>query len=220
MDEGAALKGFRRLCLADKQAGTVRSLATYQKLFAGFEESIASEYARLLPEGSIEVEPPAEDAAAPESDAPKQLGPYNLVRELGRGGQGQVFLAEDTRLSRKVALKILGPSFDPTFVARFRREAAAASRLDHPGICAVYEAGEVDGTQFIAMRYVDGESLAERIARAKDASPVEPSSTQSSGPSTRGEIGATLHLIERPNRGSLVHQRLCPTYRFPLFRRY
>src|SRR5215510_9221254 len=97
----------------------------------------------------------------------RQDGPYRLLDELGRGAQGQVFLAEDTRLSRRVALKVLSSTFTPTreTLVRFQREATAASRLDHPGICAVYEAGEAGGVHFIAMRYVEGETLARWILR-------------------------------------------------------
>src|SRR5690349_17401257 len=96
----------------------------------------------------------------------QQVGPYRILEEVGRGSQGQVYLAEDSRLSRKVALKVLSSTFAPSAdtLVRFQREAAAASRLDHPGICAVYEAGEADGVHYIAMRHVEGETLAKRIA--------------------------------------------------------
>jgi eukaryotic-like serine/threonine-protein kinase len=82
------------------------------------------------------------------------------MEELGRGAQGSVYLAEDTRLSRKVALKVLSGAFAPSkaTILRFQREAGAASKLDHPGICSVYEAGEADGYHFIAMRYVEGQT--------------------------------------------------------------
>ncbi|MEZ6195345.1 MAG: tetratricopeptide repeat protein [Planctomycetota bacterium] len=101
----------------------------------------------------------------------QRLGPYVVVRELGRGGQGVVYLAEDTRLRREVALKALsGLGTDPERVLqRFWREAEVASKLDHPGICGVIDTGVDDGIPYIAMRYVRGESLARRIARARDA---------------------------------------------------
>ncbi|MGD8361663.1 MAG: protein kinase, partial [Gemmatimonadota bacterium] len=98
----------------------------------------------------------------------RQLGPYRLLRELGRGGLGLVYLASDTRLDRQVALKVLPASrtADPRARARFQREARAASALDHPNICTVYEMGEsVAGDPYIAMAYVQGESLRARIAR-------------------------------------------------------
>src|SRR5262245_42082796 len=102
-----------------------------------------------------------------------RIGHYRLVREIGRGGQGVVYLAEDTHLHRPVALKVLlalsGLSEDA--LARFRREAAAASRLDHPGICSVYEAALDGSMPYIAMRFVEGESLAAKIASARLGGP-------------------------------------------------
>src|SRR4029079_16237119 len=117
-----------------------------------------------------------------------------LLGEIGRGGQGIVYLAEDTRLHRKVALKVLKGmgSLSDDAVARFRREAEAASRLDHPGICAVYEAGLDGNVSYIAMRLVEGESRAARIA--SDPSPT------SSGPMTRAEIMRVVQLIEKVAR--------------------
>src|SRR5262245_50311790 len=99
------------------------------------------------------------------------LGSYRLLHELGRGGQAVVWLAEDTRLKRRVALKILpalGPGSDRV-LARFRREAEVTSKLEHPTICPVYEADVQDGVPFLAMRYVEGETLARRIAQARAA---------------------------------------------------
>ena len=80
-----------------------------------------------------------------------------------------MFLADDTRLSRRVAIKVLSPQIarSQSTLARFRREAATASRLDHPGICSIYEAGEAGGVHYIAMRYVDGLTLAESIETAR-----------------------------------------------------
>ncbi|HLQ37599.1 MAG TPA: protein kinase [Planctomycetota bacterium] len=90
------------------------------------------------------------------------LGPYRLLEPLGRGGQGSVWLADDRRLGRRVAIKILDhlPT-DAAALARFRREAAMAARLDHPGICSVFDIGSADGAAFIAMRYVPGPTLAQ-----------------------------------------------------------
>src|SRR5436190_12781789 len=87
---------------------------------------------------------------------------YRIVRQIGRGGQATVYLAEDTRLHRQVALKVLDLGFaaHATKFERFRREAEITSKLDNPGICTVYETGEDRGGLWIAMRYVDGDSLA------------------------------------------------------------
>jgi len=113
-------------------------------------------------------------ANSPESGL--RVGPYRLVRELGRGGQAIVHLAEDTRIARTVALKLL-PALGPgaaEALARFRREAEVTARLEHPAIAAVLEA-DLDGTTpFIAMRYVPGETLARRLSRARDESRPPP----------------------------------------------
>ncbi len=99
------------------------------------------------------------------SDSSEQLGRYRILKELGRGGQAVVYLAEDARLNRRVALKVLSGAneISDRALERFRREAHAVSRLDHPGICAVYEAETIDGTPTIAMRHIDGHSLREDI---------------------------------------------------------
>ena len=95
-------------------------------------------------------------------------GRYELVRRLARGGMAEVHLARDLLLDRPVALKVLYPelSRDPTFVERFRREAQAAANLSHPNIVSVYDWGEEQGTYFIVMEYVDGETLASLVHRA------------------------------------------------------
>jgi serine/threonine protein kinase/Tfp pilus assembly protein PilF len=92
---------------------------------------------------------------------------YRIVRKLGEGGMGEVYLAEDTRLGRQIALKVLPASYqyDPERRTRFLTEARAASALRSPNIAAIYDIGEHDGAMFIAMEYVDGEVLSERIAR-------------------------------------------------------
>jgi serine/threonine protein kinase/CubicO group peptidase (beta-lactamase class C family) len=100
---------------------------------------------------------------------PTQIGRYHIVRLLGKGGMGAVYLARDTQLDRDVALKI--PQFSgegrAAMLERFRQEARAAATLHHPNICPVHEVGESDGIHYLAMAYIVGKSLAELIGTGK-----------------------------------------------------
>ena len=97
---------------------------------------------------------------------------YRIVERLGAGGMGEVYRADDLRLGRPVALKFLSPSLksDPESRARLLNEARAASMLRSPNIAVTYDIGESEGADFIAMEYVDGESLAARLSRRSAAS--------------------------------------------------
>jgi tetratricopeptide (TPR) repeat protein/predicted Ser/Thr protein kinase len=101
----------------------------------------------------------------------KNIGHYKVVQKLGEGGMGEVFLAEDTKLNRQVALKFLPSQYalEENFKARFKREARAAAALNHPNIITIHEVSEHRGRPFIAMEYVEGESLKDLIAE-KDLS--------------------------------------------------
>ncbi len=96
-----------------------------------------------------------------------RLGPYEIQSALGAGGMGEVYKARDTRLDRTVAIKILPASLatDPQFRDRFDREARTISQLDHPHICTLYDVGELDGTSFLVMQYLEGETLESRLKK-------------------------------------------------------
>jgi tRNA A-37 threonylcarbamoyl transferase component Bud32 len=95
------------------------------------------------------------------------IGPYRIERELGRGGMGVVFLAQDTRLGRSAAIKALPEDVaaDPDRLGRFEREAKVLASLTHPNIAGIYGLEEREGRRFLALEYVEGESLADRLAR-------------------------------------------------------
>jgi eukaryotic-like serine/threonine-protein kinase len=126
---------------------------------------------------------------------------YHIVQSIGAGGMGVVYLADDERLHRKVALKFLPPAVaqDPHARARLMREAQAAGALDHPNIATVYEVGEWNGQLFIAMPYYEGETLRQRIERgplaADDAARIT------------GQIAAGLAAA---HRAGIVHRDLKP----------
>src|SRR5262245_32327355 len=97
----------------------------------------------------------------------KQLGPYEIIEPIGTGGMGEVYRARDTRLNRTVAVKVL-----PTVVAdrkearqRFEREAQTIAALNHPHICILHDVGHHDGIDFLVMELLEGETLAQRLAR-------------------------------------------------------
>src|SRR6476620_3063810 len=95
-----------------------------------------------------------------------QLLHYRILNMIGSGGMGEVYLAEDTRLGRKVAIKFLNDelSRDPEKLQRFVQEAKAASALNHPNILTVYEIGEADDKHYIATEFIDGKTLREYIS--------------------------------------------------------
>jgi Tol biopolymer transport system component len=99
--------------------------------------------------------------------AGSRIGPYEILAPVGAGGMGEVYKGRDTRLDRIVAIKVLPAALakDPHFRDRFEREARAISALDHPRICALYDVGVDDGTAYLVMPFLDGETLAQRMTR-------------------------------------------------------
>src|SRR5262245_56733013 len=96
-----------------------------------------------------------------------RLGPYEIVSALGAGGMGEVYRARDTRLERSVAIKILPShlSSNTERKQRFEREARAISRLSHPHICALYDIGHQNGTDYLVMEFLEGNTLLDRLRK-------------------------------------------------------
>jgi serine/threonine protein kinase len=147
------------------------------------------------------------DESPTRSVAPERLGRYELLRKLGQGGMGEVFLAHDTKLDRRVAVKVLPPHavHDPDAVARFQREAKALAQLGHPGIVQAFDsdsAGDSAGERhFLVMEYVDGVSLSELLKRQGKLTP---------GQAADYVHQAALALQHAHDKG-LVHRDLKPS---------
>ena len=130
-----------------------------------------------------------------------RLGPYEIVGPLGAGGMGEVYRAKDTRLGREVAIKVLPShlSDNPKLKARFEREAKAISQLTHPHICTLYDVGSENGTDFLVMELVEGQSLADLLAR---------------GALPTGQVlrfGTEMaDALDRAHRAGIVHRDLKP----------
>ena len=130
-----------------------------------------------------------------------KLGPYQIESLLGAGGMGEVYRARDTRLDRTVAVKILtqGVADTPEVRQRFEREARAVSSLSHPHICVLYDVGNQDGIEYLVMEYLEGETLAARIAK---------------GPLTATELlryaSQIADALDKAHRQGIVHRDLKP----------
>ena len=130
-----------------------------------------------------------------------RLGPYEIIAPIGAGGMGEVYSAKDTRLDRTVALKVLPPHLAdaPEVRQRFEREARAVSSLNHPNICALYDIGRQDGTDYLVMEYIEGETLAKRLERGPLA-PLELS-----------RIAIQIcEALEKAHRQGVIHRDLKP----------
>ena len=99
--------------------------------------------------------------------AGSRLGPYEILAPLGAGGMGEVYKARDTRLGRDVAIKVLPQRLSSSAEVRqrFEREARTISQLSHPHICALYDVGSHDGTEYLVMELLEGETLSDRLAK-------------------------------------------------------
>ena len=141
-------------------------------------------------------------ADLPEEEFPRDFGPYELVREIGRGGMGVVYEARQKGLDRSVAIKMIlaGHLASPDLVRRFQAEAKAAARLRHSNIVHIHDVGQFHGQDYFAMEYIEGESLAQRMTRGRidfaDAA--------------RWMI-AVARAVEHLHRQGIVHRDLKPS---------
>jgi eukaryotic-like serine/threonine-protein kinase len=196
---------YNEMLLAE-EAGARPELAEYLRRFPRFDAEI-----RLL----FEVHQALEGDSLPETDSvPRQravpaardgggdaVPGYEVLGEIGRGGMGVVYKARQVALKRLVALKMIlaGQHAGPGEVARFRREAEAVARLQHPNIVQIYEVGEHDGRPYLALEYVDGGSLAQRLREA-------PSAVREAA-----ELVETLaRAVDYAHRRGIVHRDLKP----------
>ena len=162
------------------------------------------------------------------SGLPERFGPFRILRRLGGGGMGVVYLAEQEGLGRQVALKVLRPEFalSERARARFRQEGATLARIEHPGICPVYEVGDVDGCPYLAMRYLVGTTLGDLVMlarrRAESGAVSLPgedlqSSAETAQATDRARVQQVVRAFERialaadaAHRAGLVHRDLKP----------
>src|SRR5688572_27503854 len=133
-----------------------------------------------------------------------RLGPYEILAPLGAGGMGEVYKARDTRLDRMVAVKVILTTVaaTPEFRDRFDREARAISALDHPHICTLYDVGHQEDVAYLVMQFIEGETLAERLARAGRPS-SNPTVASSPPPSGGANIASTVTSLLSSSRGPL-----------------
>ncbi|HEX8098249.1 MAG TPA: serine/threonine-protein kinase, partial [Pyrinomonadaceae bacterium] len=167
----AVLQGALELAPRERRVFLERACAGDEKMRREVEELIAADESAGSFIETPAVESDAEVLAAGHSAsaAGQSIRQYKIIKKLGAGGMGEVYLASDTRMGRKVALKIL-PSFftrDEQRVRRFQQEARAVVALNHPNIVTTYDIGESDGVYYIATEWIEGETLRHRVAHTR-----------------------------------------------------
>jgi serine/threonine protein kinase len=183
-------------CEGDEElASEVESLLNFDEQAEGF-----------LPDSALDVaaKAMASEAGAPQDESPgEDIGPYHLLELIGKGGTGDVHLAIDTRLDRKVAIKLLSLDFteEKDRVSRFKQEARATSSLSHPNIVMIFEIGETQDRHYIVTEYVEGVTLRERIAAAPkglDTKEVASIVTQ------------VVEALDAAHRAGIIHRDIKP----------
>jgi serine/threonine protein kinase len=172
LDPEIALDLIYNEFLVRERLGERPDAEDYCRRFPAFADALREQIAlhgalgppTAVPENDL---PPLPPLVVDDRQLPRPFGPYRLVKVLGQGGMGTVYLADDPRLGRQVAIKV--PHFDldraVESAERFRREARAAAGLRHPNLVPVYEVGQIDGTDYFTMPYLAGEPLSARFAR-------------------------------------------------------
>jgi class 3 adenylate cyclase/Tfp pilus assembly protein PilF len=146
---------------------------------------------------------PTANAVAEAGELPERFGRYMILRKLGRGGMGSVYLAHDTQLDRPVALKVPHLSPDPgsLVLERFAREARAAALLHHPNICPIYDVGQIDNIPYLTMAFIEGQTLAEWAGQHRDC-PVQDLATL---------VGTLALALQEAHGHGLIHRDLKPS---------
>ncbi len=213
-DPPSAVVDFIGRFLTDCASGAPLAIEDYLERYPEHREEIERTYEELKAEASA---PQASEIQF--ATTPKTIGPYRVQGRLGSGGQGIVYLAEDTRLGRQVALKVLHPATVGSDSARerFRREAEVISRLEDPGLCSVYEANLESDLPYIAMRYLAGETLSQQVTAARDESTRAENESSTCLPRGRRAVEATIARFERLARSlhvaheaGVVHRDIKP----------
>ena len=219
------LLALRRVLMDDEAGDGIRPLGEYLSRFPGFEDAVSREYREYVRDTAL----PDNGRLSNKLEPGTAFGPYELERRLGQGGQGDVYLARDTRFNRKIALKILTTEASRTFDhahRRFAREIEITSLLEHPNICTLYDAGEANGRNYIAMRYVSGETLARVICRRLEDSPGTTRTRTTSrdkdletatSPRKLNDVDTICHIVEKIARAAhaahelgIIHRDIKP----------
>jgi serine/threonine-protein kinase len=172
------------------------ALTEYAARHPELADRIRELFPALLLMEDVRPGPPAAAHPPRGEGMPRRLGEYRIVREIGRGGMGVVYEAEQESLGRRVALKVLAPgaAAHPTHVERFQREARAAARLHHTNIVPVFAVGEEDGTQYYVMQYIEGCPLNEvlhELRRQRDAA-ADPEPAAPEGETSSAAVARSL----------------------------
>jgi len=181
------------------------------------DESLRKQVEALLAahvEGGSFIENPALQVEARslameehQSAVGKTIGHYKIISSIGVGGMGEVYLAQDTKLGRKVALKLLPAGFtqDTDRVRRFQQEARAASALNHPNIITIYEIGQAEERHFIATEFIDGETLRLRMSKGMQFDEVLSVGMQVADVLTAAHAKVIVHRDIKPE--NIIHVR-------------